>query len=118
MPYDTDILITRMLPCGHLDIDGFGDKFLLWEVRRVRPRLHVFGHFHAGYGRDELHHDSFEMIYEAVMGGQTGFWGILKMACFLWMHLTGRNQVGHSTMLVNAAIVGNKRYRPTSASEC
>lgn len=110
-PDDIDVFFTHMPPYSHLDIDGFGDDSLLREVRRVPPRLHVLGHFHAGYGRDELHHDSFEMIYEAAIRGQAGFWSVLKMACSLlvWMHLTGRKQADDSTILINAAIVGGLR---------
>ena len=28
-----------------------GDRDLLEAVRRIKPRLHVFGHVHEGYGR-------------------------------------------------------------------
>jgi Calcineurin-like phosphoesterase len=110
VPDDTDLLMTHMPPFAHLDLDGFGDKFLLRESRRVRPRLHVFGHFHAGYGKDELHYDSFDTIYEAVMMRQTGFWGVFKMGCWLvWASLTGKNQSQDHTFLVNAATMGGPR---------
>lgn len=111
IPAGTDILITHMPPFAHLDLDGLGDEQLLREVKRVRPRLHVFGHIHAGYGKDELHHDSFEEIYEAVMRCQTGLWGVLKMSwCIVWLRLVRRKAQGHfSTILVNAATVGGLR---------
>ncbi|PIA97651.1 Metallophosphoesterase MPPED2 [Cercospora beticola] len=51
IPEDTDILITHCPPRFHLDLPGvqaMGDEFLLHEVRRVKPAVHVFGHIHAG----------------------------------------------------------------------
>ncbi len=56
IPDDTDVLITHGPPMGILDQDlkssvPTGCRQLLAAVRRVRPRYHVFGHFHQGYGR-------------------------------------------------------------------
>jgi Icc-related predicted phosphoesterase len=58
IPNDTDVLITHGPPYG------FGDRTtqnevvgcldLMTRLRIVRPRLHVFGHIHEGYG---LYHD-------------------------------------------------------------
>ena len=49
IPADTDILITHTPPKFHFDLPvGLGCETLLREVWRVRPRLHVFGHVHAG----------------------------------------------------------------------
>lgn len=111
VPESTDVLITHMPPFGHLDLDGLGDEQLLREVRRVQPKLHVFGHIHAGYGNDELHNDSFEAIYEAVMRRQAGLWSILKMACcVVWARAVRRKVSSHcGTILVNAATVGGPR---------
>ena len=55
IPSDTDILITHGPPLGIFDknINGFecGCGDLLQAVKeRVRPRLHIFGHIHEGYG--------------------------------------------------------------------
>lgn len=48
-----DILVTHGPPAGHGD-EVCGEKVgcvdLLEAVRRVKPRLHVFGHIHEGYG--------------------------------------------------------------------
>lgn len=41
---DVDILITHSPPKHHLDLGGLGDSFLLQELWRIRPKLHVFGH--------------------------------------------------------------------------
>ena len=51
VPDDVDVLVTHCPPSFHLDLPGveaMGDEFLLHEVRRTKPRLHVFGHIHAG----------------------------------------------------------------------
>lgn len=54
IPQDTDILVTHGPPKGILDLtDGnefAGCEELLLAVQRVRPKLHVFGHIHEGYG--------------------------------------------------------------------
>jgi Icc-related predicted phosphoesterase len=56
IPSNTDILITHMPPLsGILDVNDDGDwrgsHSLLTTVRdRVKPKLHVFGHIHAGHG--------------------------------------------------------------------
>jgi Icc-related predicted phosphoesterase len=56
IPEGTDVLITHGPPQGVRDgVDGRpeGCADLLEAVRRVRPRLHLFGHIHEGYGREE-----------------------------------------------------------------
>ena len=49
IPKDTDILITHGPPQGILD-DGQGCSELREATQRVRPKLHLFGHAHSGYG--------------------------------------------------------------------
>ena len=60
IPNDTDILVTHGPPYGILDrvsrtIEGQGCKDLLRHVRRVKPKLHVFGHLHDNHGQKFLH---------------------------------------------------------------
>ncbi|MFT5285653.1 MAG: Icc-related predicted phosphoesterase [Planctomycetota bacterium] len=54
IPDDTDILITHGPAFGVLDrtFDGsvVGCEELVVALERVRPRMHVFGHIHEGYG--------------------------------------------------------------------
>ncbi len=58
IPDGIDILVTHGPPYGTLDVvydfDGAkqrcGSKALAQAVKRVKPRLHVFGHIHEGYG--------------------------------------------------------------------
>lgn len=57
IPKDTDVLLTHGPPLHHGDRTCRGEDVgcadLLDAVRRVRPRLHVFGHIHEGYGVTE-----------------------------------------------------------------
>lgn len=55
IPADTDVLLTHTPPVGHGDLcvldQHVGCVELLSVVQhRVRPRFHVFGHIHEGYG--------------------------------------------------------------------
>lgn len=56
IPDGTDILITHGPPIGHGDIlkggsERSGCVDLLMEIqKRVRPKYHIFGHIHEGYG--------------------------------------------------------------------
>lgn len=62
IPEDTDVLITHGPPHGIMDAIGkkvhdwdirVGCAALLYHVKRVKPKLHVFGHIHEGYGIQE-----------------------------------------------------------------
>lgn len=62
IPEDTDILITHGPPYRILDCpfkipaskhDCCGCQDLRDAVERIKPRLHVFGHIHGGYGKEE-----------------------------------------------------------------
>jgi len=57
IPMNTDVLITHGPPRGILDRTYSGEQVgcddLRAAVERVRPRLHVFGHIHEGYGEYE-----------------------------------------------------------------
>lgn len=54
IPAATDILLTHGPPWGHGDETVRGQKVgchdLLAAIQRVRPKLHLFGHIHEGYG--------------------------------------------------------------------
>jgi len=54
-PPDVDILITHGPPFGKLDFvryvnENVGCEDLLNRVQEIKPKLHVFGHIHQGYG--------------------------------------------------------------------
>lgn len=80
IPMGLDILITHGPPHGILDqrvppgvrrlapwedeepfagSDHVGDEELLVAVERVKPRVHVFGHIHSGYGKAQNSHTAF-----------------------------------------------------------
>ena len=54
IPEATEVLITHGPPMGVLDRTVSGERVgcedLMARVREVRPRLHLFGHIHEGYG--------------------------------------------------------------------
>jgi predicted phosphodiesterase len=54
MPEGVDILVTHSPPFEIMDISRQGKpagcKDLLKRVKKVKPKVHVFGHTHAGYG--------------------------------------------------------------------
>lgn len=107
IPDDVDILITHGAPRFHLDVAGWGDENLLRELWRARPRLHVFGHIHGGYGQESLVYDRFEELYEKVCRGQAGIFALLHMlALLIQAWLFGSKLRPQRTILVNASAVG------------
>jgi predicted phosphohydrolase len=55
IPLDTDILITHGPPFGVLDrvierTDHLGCQLLSNRLQEVKPKIHIFGHIHTGYG--------------------------------------------------------------------
>jgi len=54
LPPNLDILATHGPPYGHGDLvdkRSVGCLDLMYEVRGKKPKYHVFGHVHEGYGR-------------------------------------------------------------------
>ena len=57
IPLDTNILITHAPPYGILDkvsrqnAGSVGCRILSKKVAVIRPKLHIFGHIHSGYGQ-------------------------------------------------------------------
>jgi Icc-related predicted phosphoesterase len=60
IPDDTDVLITHGPPMSILDKVGTDDHYHwlgCWDLHRhvtvrIKPKLHVFGHIHSGYGKE------------------------------------------------------------------
>ena len=55
IPTDTDILVTHGPPFGYHDIPGgesirVGCEMLRYRIDEIKPKIHVFGHIHGGYG--------------------------------------------------------------------
>ena len=58
IPLNTDILITHGPPYGIFDKTHSGVhagcEVLLEKVKEIKPKYHIFGHIHEGYGITEL----------------------------------------------------------------
>ena len=72
IPEGIDILVTHGPPYGILDKNSYGEHCgcndLLKHVKRVKPKLHVFGHIHEGYGQTVKH--GIRFINAAIMDGK------------------------------------------------
>ncbi|KAK5689614.1 hypothetical protein LTR97_012787 [Elasticomyces elasticus] len=110
IPEDADIMVTHSPPRFHLDIAAWGDDFLLREIWRVRPRLHVFGHLHAGHGMEVVTWNYVQDLYERICGGSRGVLALLLLALYVGMDWSGLSLGDVPTgTLVNAAAVGGLR---------
>lgn len=108
IPRDTDILITHGPPRAHLDTLRLGCPALLAEVWRVRPRLHVFGHVHEGYGSEWLGFDALQEAYERVVVAGGGLWNVVRvMAELVGAMLCPAAEA--RCLLVNPCMVGGLR---------
>jgi len=64
IPSDVDVLITHGPPFGHLDTVrprplSLGCEMLRKVVDEKRPRFHIFGHIHDGYGMKTVDNTTF-----------------------------------------------------------
>lgn len=105
----SEILVTHCPPLGHLDLGGYGCSGLLDVLWNIRPRLHVFGHIHAGRGAEVLNFDTFQRMFENIVYRKNAGVGSLLVMLFItcWSKLFGRRP--GSTFLINAAIRGGER---------
>ena len=121
VPGDTDVLVTHTPPRWHLDLPiGMGCEFLLKEVWRVRPKVHIFGHVHAGRGREDVFWDGEQESYERLRGlrqKESSWWRLvgpgvwlsivrmvmLGISGLLWTKVWGAEAEG--TTMVNAALI-------------
>lgn len=126
IPHDADVVLLHGPPAGHLDDDGKGCKVLLSELWRVRPRLAICGHIHAGRGHELLVYDRVQQYYEDVaLGRRNRMLSLLLLGiCTAWqalMHMERalggtlsnngkkeKHEQSTSTWLVNAAIAGGQ----------
>jgi len=73
IPDDTNVLITHGPPAGHRDwisegSESLGCRNLLTHVKRIKPKIHVFGHLHGGHGEDHdgsTHYVNASLLNEA-----------------------------------------------------
>jgi predicted phosphodiesterase len=120
---DTDILVTHTPPKYHLDLSNpsLGCEWLLKEVWRIKPTLHVFGHVHAGAGRQTVWWDEMQKAYElgcerkskGFVRGILDVWSwvslgkvlVYGITGVLWNRVWGGEQ--KCTIMVNAALMVN-----------
>lgn len=107
-PDDVDILITHGPPRAHLDTLRLGCLALLGEVWRVRPRLHIFGHVHEGYGTDWLGFDAVQEIYERTIVAGGGVWNVMRLVA-AFVRAMFRPATEARSLLVNPCMVGGLR---------
>ncbi|KAG5931631.1 hypothetical protein E4U53_001671 [Claviceps sorghi] len=109
-----DIVVTHGPPHLHLDRRDFhraGCPYLAEEMHRIRPRLSVFGHIHASYGREDVTLDGVQRMHEEVSRGWAGWGGIVWMATMvLWARVKrmfSTSEEDKTVTFVNAAVVGD-----------
>lgn len=112
-----DLMLTHGPPMGVLDRvvwggERVGCEFLRRAVERARPRVHVFGHIHEGYGAGRMDWGTggFEEIKadpEEVLEGRCAYYNASEDG--------GRAlRFGEETVFVNASVV-TVRYDPINA---
>jgi predicted phosphodiesterase len=119
IPEDTDVLVTHTPPKYHLDLalpTGLGCEYLLAEVRRVKPTLHVFGHVHWGAGQTVVWWDKAHDAYTQGLAVRSRWthgilnpriwWSVVRVFYrgvreLLWDRVWGGKST--STIMVNAA---------------
>ena len=131
LPPETDILITHSPPATLLDLPhAMGCPYLLSEVARTKPLLHVFGHVHAGRsdfegwlmgGRTRVVWDKGAKARRRGLGRRArglvwdlcnlGLWMDLGLVVFygvkavVWERVWGGRLGGENTVFVNAAMM-------------
>lgn len=118
IPSGVDILVTHTPPKHHMDLYGLGCEHLLSELWRVKPRLHIFGHVHAGRGKETMYYDDAQKAFEDGCGRKDGFirgffdlWLWVDLVKVVW-HGVGSvvwdrvwGGEGRASRLVNASVM-------------
>lgn len=124
IPSDTDIIVTHTPPKYHRDLQaGLGCEWLLKEVGRVRPRLHVCAHIHDDRGLEVLWWDGGQKAFERIRerGVRESQWGIVDprnwldmwwmiagaLEAIMWRLVWGGREQLRGTICVNAALMKN-----------
>jgi predicted phosphohydrolase len=108
VPDDVDILVTHGPPKAHLDHGGAGCDILVAELWRIQPRLHVFGHIHAGYGQELVQYNGLQEAYEAAAAAGGGMFKLGRVLFEFVMDFLRPARESRG-LLVNASIVGGLR---------
>ncbi|KAI0676187.1 Metallo-dependent phosphatase-like protein, partial [Trametes maxima] len=109
IPLSTDILITHGPPRYHLDPRGYGCAELGARLWDLRPRLHVFGHIHAGRGVSRMSYQPSQRKYENVCAGKAGWAAVIQVLFAVICAGLGQRtprRPWKDTVLVNAASIG------------
>lgn len=115
-----DIVVTHGPPKLHLDARDFhraGCPYLSQEISLLKPKLHVFGHIHTGYGREDVVLDAAQRAYEDIMIGWAGWEAVVWMATLVlwskiwWLLRGGKSLQGRPTTFINAALVGGSKNK-------
>lgn len=114
IPEGIDILLTHGPPYGHWDGHlHAGCPYLAYAIEKKSPKLIVFGHIHAGYGREVIKLDRLRRVYEDIERGWSGWEAIPVMLLFLvwsmvsaaFMSVLGLDNANCRTEFINAAVV-------------
>lgn len=83
---ETDVLITHSPPKHHLDLPAaLGCEYLLKEIWKIRPKVHVFGHVHAGYGQKSVFWDNGQQAFERLCARENPGYLIGLVSISLWI---------------------------------
>jgi hypothetical protein len=104
IPDNMDILITHTPPYTHRD-SLRGCRYLLNQIWREPPRLHVFGCSLENYGIEFLHYDALQEAMERIEAVGGGFFNLL-MVIKGFVQAIFRPDIKAKSLLVNACING------------
>ncbi|KAF2824312.1 Metallo-dependent phosphatase, partial [Ophiobolus disseminans] len=113
VPDGTVILVTHGPARGHVDgaSPAAGCGYLLREVRRVMPALHVCGHIHRARGKEVVDWNLVQWAYDRVTMGEGGLGTVVVMLIawiWGWVVYVGCGKRVGQTVFVNAAVEGNE----------
>jgi hypothetical protein len=112
IPIGTNIVVTHGPAKGHLDNDAGGCPHLGREIRRVKPRLVVWGHIHHGRGKKDVCWDAVQNMYDDAVGTKVGRFAVFEFGVLVWIwrwllwFVFGEKRKAEGTF-VNAAVVGH-----------
>ena len=115
IPPLTDILVTHGPPLAHLDSNvdlgnsTAGCYALLMALWHIRPKVHVFGHIHAGRGVELVRWDAVQKAYEEICASRAGWSGLVSLVWWkmvVWLQRSRLIREDGTTIMVNAASVG------------
>jgi predicted phosphodiesterase len=109
IPSDADVVVTHGLVKGHVDASfpAAGCAYLLREVVRVKPILHVCGHVHKARGVEAADWNSVQWGYDRFQLGEEGIGvAIATLGAWIWtwMSWVVGGERKRQMVFVNAAV--------------